>query len=167
MIDRRQFPGAGGCVLAGLASASLRQAALAATPASVPGAAEAGARVDALFEVLMHERLRQNPQELTTLGLDKGKYAWAKSKLTDASVHAALEFKKDNAARLKRVRAFDRTALQGHDLANYDTVAYTMETIARTEPFQYGDLTHPYVVSQLTGAYQSVPTFRDKQPPER
>jgi uncharacterized protein (DUF885 family) len=38
-----------------------------------------------------------------------------------------------------------------------------METIARTEPFDYGDLGRPYVVSQLTGAYQSVPTFLDRQ----
>jgi uncharacterized protein (DUF885 family) len=49
------------------------------------------------------------------------------------------------------------------DGANYDTVEFQMETIARTEPFEYGDLGRPYVVSQLTGAYQSVPTFLDRQ----
>ncbi len=41
-----------------------------------------------------------------------------------------------------------------------------METIVRTEPFDYGDQRGyivPYVVSQLTGAYQSVPTFLDRQ----
>src|SRR3989440_6950909 len=38
-----------------------------------------------------------------------------------------------------------------------------METITRTEPFEYGDGVRPYVVSQLTGAYQSVPTFLDRQ----
>ena len=40
-----------------------------------------------------------------------------------------------------------------------------METIARGAPFEYGDAIpgRPYVVSQLTGAYQEVPTFLDRQ----
>src|SRR5207302_1169989 len=49
------------------------------------------------------------------------------------------------------------------DLANYDTVEYQLETTARTGPFEYGDAVRPYVVSQLTGSYQSVPTFLDRQ----
>jgi uncharacterized protein (DUF885 family) len=36
-------------------------------------------------------------------------------------------------------------------------------TDERFAPFAYGDGAHPYVVSQLTGAYQSVPTFLDRQ----
>lgn len=160
LIDRRSFVSGSGCALAALAGASLRVA-LGAAPA-VQQSSSQTARLNALFDELMYERLRKHPEELTSLGLDKGSYAWAKSKLTDASVKAAAEFKKDNAAGLARLRAFDRAALMGTDLANYDTVTYTMETIARTEAFAYGDGTSPYVVSQLTGAYQSIPTFLDK-----
>src|SRR5204863_384326 len=83
---------------------------------------------------------------------DKGKYAWARSKLTEASLQWVRESKQDNASRLKRLRAFDRSTLSGADLANYDTVEFQMETIARTEPFEYGDGVRPYVASQLTGA---------------
>jgi len=111
----------------------------------------------------MDERLAKNPEQITTLGLDKGKYAWAKSKLTEDSVASARELKQENASRLARLRAFPRESLRGSDLANYDTVAYQMETVARSEPFDYGELGRPYVVSQLTGAYQSVPTFLDRQ----
>src|SRR5256886_6924643 len=111
----------------------------------------------------MDERLTKNPDQLTVLGLDKGKYAWARSKLTEASLQWVRESKQDNASRLKRLRAFERSTLSGADLANYDTVEYQMETIARTGPFEYGDGVRPYVVSQLTGAYQSVPTFLDRQ----
>lgn len=116
-----------------------------------------------LFDAFMDEILSKNPELLTSLGLDKGRYAWAKSKLTDASLTRAAESKKENAQRLRRLRALDRTGLSASDLANYDSVAFQMETIARTERFQYGDGARPYVVSQLTGAYQSIPTFLDRQ----
>jgi uncharacterized protein (DUF885 family) len=71
--------------------------------------------------------------------------------------------KQENASRLKRLEAFGRTGLAGGDLANYDTVMFQLETIARFQPFDYGDPARPYVISQLTGAYQSVPTFLDRQ----
>src|SRR2546430_1014799 len=111
----------------------------------------------------MDERLTKNPDQLTVLGLDKGKYAWARSRLTEASLKWVRESKQDTASRLKRLRAFGRSTLSGADLVNYDTVEFQMETIARTEPFEYGDGVRPYVVSQLTGAYQSIPTFLDRQ----
>jgi len=85
-------------------------------------------------------------------------------KLTDASLERGRASpSRRNASRLQRLRAFGRSSLAGSDLANYDTVEFQMETIARTEPFEYGDAVRPYVVSQLTGAYQSVPTFLDRQ----
>ncbi len=156
MIDRRQFVTVTGSLVAACVVTSLRRAL--AAPAS-----EATERLNALFDVFMDERLTKNPEQLTSLGLDKGKYAWARAKLTDASLQRVREFKQENASRLQRLRAFGRSSLAGSDLANYDTVEFQMETIARTEPFEYGDAVRPYVVSQLTGAYQSVPTFLDRQ----
>ena len=162
MTDRRQFLAAAGSLVAAFVASTPRSAALAAAPA----ADDAGARLNALFDVFMDERLSRNPDQLTSLGLDKGKYAWAKAKLTQASLEHLQEFKQDNASQLRRLNAFDRGSFSGRDLANYDTVAYQMETIARTAPFDYGDVRGyivPYVVSQLTGAYQSVPTFLDRE----
>jgi uncharacterized protein (DUF885 family) len=160
LIDRRQFLTATtGSLLSAFVAASLRQAALATSPA----ATDTTTRLDALFEAFMDERFAKSPELVTILGLDKGNYAWAKSRLTENSLERAREFKQENASRLKRLRAFGRGSLRGADLANYDTVEFQMQTIARTEPFEYGDLGRPYVVSQLTGAYQSVPTFLDRQ----
>jgi uncharacterized protein (DUF885 family) len=162
VIDRRQFVLAAGSVVGAAVAASLRSYAWAAAPPD----SDAGARLNALFDAFMDERLSKTPEQVTVLGLDKGKYAWARSKLNDASLQRMHELKSENAARLKRLEAFGRGALHGADLANYDTVAYQMETIARTVPFDYGDQRGyivPYAVSQLTGAYQSVPTFLDRQ----
>jgi uncharacterized protein (DUF885 family) len=158
VIDRRQFVTVTGSLVAACVATSLRQVLAAPAPAS-----EATERLNALFDVFMDERLTKNPEQLTSLGLDKGKYAWARAKLTDASLPRVRESKQENASRLQRLRAFGRSSLAGSDLANYDTVEFQMETIARTEPFEYGDAVRPYVVSQLTGAYQSVPTFLDRQ----
>jgi uncharacterized protein (DUF885 family) len=160
LIDRRRFLATTtGTLVSAIVAASLRQAALATAPA----ATDTTARLDALFDVFMDERFAKNPELVTVLGLDKGKYAWAKSRLTENSVERARELKQENASRLKRLRAFGRGQLSNADLANFDTVEFQMETVARTEPFDYGDLGRPYVVSQLSGAYQSVPTFLDRQ----
>ncbi len=160
MIDRRQFLFVAGAALAGAAaSGAFPQVALATTPA----ASGTTARLDALFDAFMDERFKENPELLTVLGLDKDKYAWAKSRLTGASLAHAHEVKRNNAARLARLRAFGRGALHGADLANFDTVEFQMETIARSAAFDFGDVGRPYVLSQLTGAYQSVPAFLDRQ----
>ncbi|HTL92340.1 MAG TPA: DUF885 family protein [Steroidobacteraceae bacterium] len=160
MLDRRQFlTAATGTLVSAAIATSFRRSAFAAAPA----ASGTTAQLNALFDAFMDERFKENPELVTVLGLDKDKYAWAKSRLTDASVAHARQLKRNNAARLKRLRAFGRGSLSGADRANYDTVEFQMETIARGEPFDYGDVGRPYVLSQLTGAYQSVPTFLDRQ----
>ena len=162
MIDRRQFVAAAGSWVAVALTAAVQRA-LAAPAAGSPAGADVTTRLNGLFDEFMDERLRKNPEQATFLGLDKGEYAWAKSQLTDASLARSRELKQENAARIKRLEAFGRDRLSGSDLANYDTVMFQMVTIARTEPFDYGELTRPYVISQLTGAYQSVPNFLDRQ----
>ena len=159
MIDRRRFLTATGSLIAAGLTASLRSAIPAETASG-----DATARLHTLFDAFMDERLTRNPEQLTSLGLDKGKYAWARAKLTEASLEWLHELKRQSASQLTRLRAFPRASLAGRDLADYDTVAYQLETITRTAPFDYGDVRGyvvPYVVSQLTGAYQSVPTFLD------
>ena len=158
MIDRRQFVASAGSLIAVSVAASLRHAALAA---AAPAAG--GARLDALFDTFMDERFAHSPDLVTILGLDTGKYAASKSKLTPGSLAHWREDKEQNASQLKRLRAFRRAGLGAGDLANYDTVEFTMETRSRGAPFEYGEVGRPYVVSQLTGAYQQVPTFLDKQ----
>jgi uncharacterized protein (DUF885 family) len=160
VIDRRQFVAAAGSLIAVSVAASLRSVAPGASPEP---AAAASAGLDSLFDIFMDERFAKNPDFVTVLGLDTGKYAWAKSLLTPGSLGHWHEEKEQNASQLKRLKGFDRGELKGKDLADYDTVEFTMETRAQAAPFDYGDLGRPYVVSQLTGAYQTVPTFLDRQ----
>lgn len=149
MLDRRQFlTTAAGSLLAAYTRRTL---------------GKPSGTLNELFDTFMDEILTKDPEQLTSLGLDKGRYAWAKAKLTDASLQRVADYRKENAERLKRLHAIDASGLSGADLANYDTVAFQMETVARTAGFQYGDGVRPYVVSQLTGAYQSIPTFLDRQ----
>jgi uncharacterized protein (DUF885 family) len=125
--------------------------------------ASAEARLNRLFDEFMHEIFMKNPEQLTSLGLDKGKYAWAKSQLNDESLARDREALAENADRLRRLRAFDRASLSGMARANYDTVEFQMETFARSAPFEYGGGVSPYVVTQLRGAYRDVPDFLDRQ----
>ena len=160
MLDRRRFLSTAGSVIAATVTASLARVAPAAET-SAPSAA--AAQLDALFEVFMEERFARRPQLLTNLGLDTGKYAWARSRLGDVSLQAAREDKQQSAAQLKRLRAFDRNSVAGADRANYDTVMFQLVTAERYAPFEYGEGVRPYVVSQLTGSYQGVPAFLDRQ----
>jgi len=161
VIDRRSFLGTTGALAAAVVF-SLRPPARAAVP--TPG--DATTRLHDLFDAFMDERLSQSPEQLTSLGLDKGKYVWARTKLNPASLEWLHEVKRQGASQRERLGAFPRASLSGRDLADYDTVTFQLETLARTAPFDYGDVRGyvvPYVVSQLTGAYQSVPTFLDRE----
>jgi hypothetical protein len=95
VIDRRQFLGTAASLIAVSVAASLR----AAMPAPAAQRADADARLNALFDVFMDEGFAKNPQLLTSLGLDKGKYAWARAKLNDASLERARAAKLENASR--------------------------------------------------------------------
>jgi uncharacterized protein (DUF885 family) len=159
VIDRRQFLVASGSLIATAVAVALTRSAAAAEA----GASTPAERLDALFDVFMDERLTRHPERLTSLGLDKGKYAWAKAKLTDESLASVREDKANQASQLKRLKAFDRGSVSGRDRADYDTVMFQLETQARLAPFEYGSGVRPYVVSQLTGSYQSVPNFLDRQ----
>ena len=160
MTDRRQFIKAAGSVIAASVAAGLARIAPAAESA---GAGTPAAQLDALFDVFMDERFSRRPQFLTSLGLDTGKYAWARSKLGDASLAGVQQDKRQSASQLERLEAFDRNSVSGADRANYDTVMFQLVTAQRYAPFEYGEGVRPYVVSQLTGHYQSVPTFLDRQ----
>jgi uncharacterized protein (DUF885 family) len=159
VLDRRQFA----VTIAGSLGAAYVSRSLAAASLSQQAAGGAAAELNELFDAFMDERLTKNPEQLTSLGLDKGQYAGAKSKLSDASLERMRAEKKENIERLRRLRAVDRKRLSGADLANYDAVEFQMETLARTERFDYGAGVYPYVVSQLTGSYQEIPTFLDRQ----
>ena len=117
-----------------------------------------------LFDTLFQDWLRLNPERATLLGLDKGANADLKGKMGDRSVAGREEVKSLNAKQLAALKAFEAGKLGTVDRINYDTVLYLRETSVALAAFDFGGSAFgpsPYCVSQLTGAYQSVPEFLD------
>ena len=151
MFDRRQL----------LASAS----AAAAVLALPRGARADDSPLTPLFDQFFQERLRLHPESATQLGLDKGANADLKSKLSDDSDAGRAADRQQTDSQLARLRAVPRASLSPPDQASYDTVVYSLEGQAALQRFDMGAGgtagPSPYVVSQLTGAYQFVPDFLD------
>jgi uncharacterized protein (DUF885 family) len=152
-IDRRGF-------LATTAGASLAFAA--GRAAATPGDAEA--ELNRAFDDFFNQGLDNSPEQVTSFGLDKGPRAAAKFKLRDASLAAIERRKAETAANLARLRGIDRKALTGMAAVNYDCVFYNLEAADRgNRRFKYGAGGSPYVLSQISGAYQGTPDFLDSQ----
>ncbi len=162
MLDRRRLLAATGAA----AVAPILARAAAAAP---PDAAKAeGARMQKLFTDLVNEFLDRSPELATSVGFDTGPRAHERAELDDRSLAALARFAAADAADLAKLHAIDRAILGANDKVSYDVVDYVFSAIVRGEKtFDYagGGLQRPYVVSQLTGAYQGVPDFLDSQHP--
>lgn len=161
MFDRRTFllaSAAGGAALAwpGFGSA-----------APAEGRSPVLAR---LFDDLFQAQLRLRPESATQLGLDKGANADLRARLGDLSEAGRAAAKARTQEDLRLLGAIDPASLSRADRIDYDTVLYTRQSQRDVQHFDFGGSgfgPSPYVVSQLTGAYQSVPDFLDtKQPLE-
>ena len=171
MLDRRNLlkTGAASATLALLATPALVAAARAAgAVASVPTAAQAAAakKLNALFDSFIQEGLDHSPEGVTSLGMDKGKRAYQKSELSQASLAEIARNKAMTADQYKKLAAFDRSSLDDNERTSYDVVMFGLKYgVAADKAFDYGPggAGSPYIVSQLTGAYQSIPDFLDSQ----
>jgi uncharacterized protein (DUF885 family) len=162
MLDRRRFLATSSAfaalLAAGRPASALAQQRTRRSPAAVA--------LDALMERGYQEMVLSDPETRTSLGLDTGAHAAAKSRLQDRSP-AAIRRRQDQMRQFDRqLLAIDRESLSGMDAVNYDTLkAYGETVIGAYDSFTYG--THswpePYTVSQLGGTYQGIPDFLDSQ----
>ncbi|MDZ4318208.1 MAG: DUF885 family protein [Phenylobacterium sp.] len=160
MQTRRQmlFTAAGALALAGGAGR--------ASGAFAQAATSAGDRLDTLLESFYQSALDDVPELVTRLGLDSGPRAGAKRQLSSASIAALDAERAKTADQLARLLALPRAELSGMDAINYDAVKFSLETDhAANRQFVYGEegAGQPYVISQLSGAYQNVPDFLGSQ----
>ncbi|MGQ3018486.1 DUF885 domain-containing protein [Phenylobacterium sp.] len=160
MQTRRQmlFTAAGALALAGGVSR--------ASGAFAQAATSAGDRLDVLLEAFYQSALDDTPELVTRLGLDSGARAGAKSQLSPVSIAALDAERAKTADQLARLLALPRAELSGMDAINYDAVKFSLETDhAANRQFVYGEegAGQPYVISQLSGAYQYVPDFLGSQ----
>jgi uncharacterized protein (DUF885 family) len=141
--------------------------ALAASPvfAQQPPPPTPAMQLNALFDQLFQDGLRMRPEGATQLGMDKGRNADLKSRLSDDSPAGREAARASTRNQLDQLKAFPFTAqLSPADRLNLDTVIYTRESALAAQAFDFGGNgfgPSPYVVSQLTGAYQTVPDFLD------
>jgi uncharacterized protein (DUF885 family) len=158
-VSRRDLMLAAGAAAVAGCAPQLPPPAPQAAAAPPPAPAEQLAQVlDSFFQ----QALSESPQLATQLGLDKGERAEAKSRLDDASLAQLQHLRALNADQLQRLQAVDRGALTGRSAVDYDAMIFSLETTAEADRrFAYGaqGAGSPYVISQLTGAYQSIPSF--------
>jgi uncharacterized protein (DUF885 family) len=156
MLDRRRFllTSAAGAGLAATGGAVFAQEA---------GSADAG--LTAVIDRIAQEQLLSSPELLTMLGMDKGPGAAMKSRLDDRSQAKMDADKAKFLASMTALNSIDREALSPRFKVYHDTVKFFGDTAVEGYSFPYGGgfFPSPYTVSQLGGAYQSVPDFLDNQ----
>jgi uncharacterized protein (DUF885 family) len=133
---------------------------------ALPQSADSSQRLNALFDQFMKENLDLSPLFVTSLGLDTGERAKQKSEVDQGSEAAIARQKALTASQLARLQGLGRAGLSSADAVSYDVVMYGLRTNdAANKAFQYGPggAGQPYVVCQLNGSYQQLPSFLDNQ----
>ncbi len=158
MLDRRRLL-AGGAGLAALGFAP--QGAQAQTVSEM-----ADGQLNIVLTRQFNHGVETHPERATALGLDKGPLAKLRSKLDDYSLEAADKERNDTVENLNSLKLFNRDELSNTFSLSYDIELFRLELAQDAEHrFPYGSIggrTAPYVLSQLTGAYYTVPDFLAK-----
>ena len=137
------------------------------TACTPPKPAGPDPKLAALLQSIYDEQLENSPGLATSLGLDKGKLAGLKSKLDPSTPEERARVTAFYDKSVTALKGIDRSKLTGMDRINYDTVLWDFDnTLKGYKSYQFGDggtYWGPYPLTQLTGAYQSIPDFLDSQ----
>ena len=149
-MDRRTFIATGTAV----AGAALSPMARAATPGS------GDAALNTLFEDIFQEAVKESPELASSLGLDKGANAAAKSKLDPAGAGERAATLARTRKALAALARTDRTTLSPAAKLNLEVVNYSLEGRV-VAPAQFGidSVVRPYGIFQQGGGYFSIPDF--------
>ncbi|GAA0868082.1 DUF885 family protein [Brevundimonas basaltis] len=156
MIDRRRL----------LQTAAAGVGLAAAGPAFARS--DADDRLDAMLSRWFDADIDSSPETATNLGLDRGERAHLASKLSDRSETAWMADRAEANARLQALADFDQTGLTRPGTINLAVAAFRARTASTGASFDYGAAIEggrmgPYLVSQMTGSYFTVPDFMDSQ----
>ncbi len=125
------------------------------------------AKLRALLDRFFYDRIGDNPEGATRLGLDTGARAALRSKLNDGSAKGVAADLARSKRELAELKAIDPATLSSTAKLDYEIVAYQLERgIAGATRFTYGASMGryaPYVLTQLTGAYRDTPDFLESQ----
>lgn len=161
-MDRRTFLGT-----TGAAALTMGVPAAAQQAASTATSGGADAQLRALLDRFFYDRIADNPEGATALGLDNGERAQLKSQLGDGSAQGAQKSLARAKRELAELRQISPSSLSPAAKLDYEVVSYQLQRgIAGAERFTYGTSMGrfaPYILTQLTGAYREVPDFLDSQ----
>lgn len=149
-MDRRQF-------LATSGAAALA----AATPRALAQTAGADdARLSATFAAIFDRQLDLSPAFVTSLGLDKGGRAGAKSQLDDNSKSAMMKRLAATQTAIKELEGYKTASLSDAQRLNLDVILYALDqqTVAPAT-FGLNSAVRPYRIFQQGGSYFSTPDF--------
>ena len=159
MIDRRRLM---------LSTAGLGLTAALPAIAQTPVGSE-DARLHTLLFAQFEDGLDRNPEGATSLGLDVGPRAAQRGQLADRSVAAFQAEVPRNRERLAQLQAINADALSADGRLSYDIALFQRELAVGYARFPWhtpdGWRQTPYGVSQLGGAYATVPDFLDSTHP--
>jgi uncharacterized protein (DUF885 family) len=124
-----------------------------------PGSGDA--KLNALFEEIFQERVRNSPGLASSLGLDKGPNAALKSKFdTDPNAVTRSKNLARNRRAIARLKAISPATLSGAAKLNREVVIYSLETaIASPSRWNIDSAQGPYPITQQDGSYFDIPDF--------
>jgi uncharacterized protein (DUF885 family) len=154
-MDRRSFLATSATV----ALLPLTEAPALAAVAAKPGAGDA--KLNALFEDIFQERVRNSPELASSLGLDKGPNAALKSKLdTRPAAVARREDLARNRRAITRLNGVSPPTLSDPAKLNREVVLYSIDTsTVAAARWDIDSAQRPYPITQQGGAYFQVPDF--------
>jgi uncharacterized protein (DUF885 family) len=154
-MDRRSFLTTGATV----ALLPLTESPAIAAVAAKPGSGDA--KLNALFEDIFQERVRNSPGLASSLGLDKGPNAALKSKFdTDPTPVSRAKTLARNRRAIARLKAISPATLSDAAKLNREVVIYSLET-ATAAPARWNidSAQGPYTITQQDGSYFDIPDF--------
>ena len=153
MIDRRRLM---------LSSAGLGLMAAFPATAQTPAMSPAEARLDAMLTRWFEENVDLSPEYATNLGLDRGARAALSGQLRQAGIADAEADRVRARARWAEIQAVTDQGLSDQAKVSLAVYRFTAEGAALAADISYGG-GGPYVVTQRSGAYFSVPDFMANQ----
>jgi uncharacterized protein (DUF885 family) len=141
----------------------LTEPALAQVAARAPAAGSSDARLRTVLDRMYEAQLERNPEEATAAGLDTGINAARKTRLTDRSPEARRRRLTEARRELQQVTAVPRGRLSAASRIDQDVIRYALGREIEELSGYVSSPGAPYAISQLTGAYVSVPDFLDNQ----
>jgi uncharacterized protein (DUF885 family) len=133
----------------------------------MPGTASE--QLTAVLDRAVAEILRRSPERCTSLGLteERAGYKFI-DKVSDASKAGARDSRAAAQRALAELGAIDRSGLSAQEAVTLDVVSTSFRNSVDAGAFEVGGgAGSPYVVTQLNGAYRSMPNFLNEQHPLR